>query len=122
MRGIIPLTLCLAGVLLVAAMVGSMHLALPAVMLMMLSVVVSAITDWAIRRTGPQGLVLAYWVGVAVRSGLAIVGGLVLGARWPREQWANFALWLLTTYLLVLILETVRQVRTADAQQREGNG
>ncbi|MGL6075727.1 MAG: hypothetical protein ACRC8S_16345 [Fimbriiglobus sp.] len=120
-RTFTPVMGLLLAVLMVGVIANQTALATRATGLMLVAALLAGLADYQIRKGGPQAVVLGYWVAVAVRGSIALLGGLILGATLNRELWVNFALWLLTTYVLVLIVETVREVRLADNQQKEGS-
>jgi hypothetical protein len=121
-RTVAPTLGLLLVILAAGALSEQLALAIRATGLMLVATLLASLVDFQIRKAGPQAVVIGYWASVAVRASVALLGGLILGATLSRELWVNFALWLLTTYVLILIVETVREVRLADSQQKEGSG
>ncbi len=131
-RGVSGLAVALAGVatagLVVAELDGRPHslMAVAAASLMFAAAVASGVAELLVARRGGEALVLAYWVGVGVR-GLVGVVGVMLFARFAFDAQDRRALvlWVLSSYLVVLTLETVRSVHAADSARlakREGAG
>ena len=99
------------------------EMAIAAATLMFSAAIAASVAEALIARQGGEALVLAYWVGVGVRGTVGLAGVLLL-ARFgfdPQDRKA-LVLWLLTSYLVVLTLETVRSVRTADRQRLAKSG
>ncbi len=127
--GVGSLGLLLAGVAsvgYVAARFGNQphaEMAAASASLMFLAAVVAGVAEWRVARGGGEALVLAYWVGVAVRGLVGVVGVMML-ARFgfgPHDRRA-LVLWVLTSYLVVLVFETVRSVRAADLARLAKSG
>lgn len=92
-----------------ASMAGS------AVGVMFVAAVLAGVFEARVARQGGESLVLGYWVGVGVRGTVGLVGAMMV-ARFgfgPADRQA-FCLWVLTAYLTVLCVETVRAVRDSD--------
>ena len=130
--GIESLWLALAGVVVAGLVAGELDIqphaamASAASVLMLVAAVAAGLAEVAIARSGGEAVVLAYWVGVGVRGLVGVVGVMLL-ARFAFETQDRRALvlWVLTSYLVVLVFETVRSVRAADLARlakREGSG
>lgn len=131
-RGVGWLGLVLAGVATAGLVAGRLsdrphaEMAVVAAGLMLTAAVAAGVADATIARSGGEALVLAYWVGVGAR-GLVGVVGVMLVARFGFESQDRrpLVLWVLASYLVVLVFETVRSVRAADlarVAKREGSG
>jgi hypothetical protein len=86
-----------------------------AVGVMFVAAVLAGVFEARVARQGGESLVLGYWVGVGVRGTVGLVGAMMV-ARFgfgPADRQA-FCLWVLTAYLTVLCVETVRAVRDSD--------
>ena len=128
-RGAGWLGLTLAGVA-VAGFVGGRFgsqphggMAVAAASLMLVAAIAAGVTERLIARRGGETLVLAYWVGVGVRGLVGVVGVMLLARfGFDAQDRRALVLWLLTSYLVVLLLETVCSVRTADRQRLAKSG
>ena len=131
-RGVGFLGLALAGVVAAGFVAGRLdrqphaEMAVAAASLMFVATVAAGLAEAAIARGGGESLVLAYWVGVGVRGLVGVVGVIMLARlSFETQDRRALVLWVLTSYLVVLVFETVRAVRVADlawAAKREGSG
>ena len=90
-------------------------MAVSAAGVMFVAAVLAGAVEARVARQGGESLVLGYWVGVGVRGTVGLVGAMMV-ARFgfgPADRQA-FCLWMLTAYLTVLCVETVRVVRDSD--------